>query len=67
MLELRLSDALWRAPFNTRRSATIEHVLAQANGGTDDLDNLRLCHKGCNRHLGTNPPEQKERMRPRRV
>jgi 5-methylcytosine-specific restriction endonuclease McrA len=74
-IRLRDGDDCWQcgkpmrfgAPFNTRRSATIEHVQAQANDGTDDLDNLRLCHKGCNRHLGTNTPEQKERMRLRRI
>ena len=51
------------APFNTRRSATVEHVLALSQGGTWALENLKLCHKGCNRHLGTNKPEQKQRMR----
>lgn len=54
-------------PFNTRKSATVEHLQAQANDGTDDLENLVLCHKGCNKHLGTNTPEQKERMRLRRA
>ena len=50
-------------PHNTRRSATLEHREARANGGNYDLENLVLCHKGCNKHLGTNTPEQKERMR----
>lgn len=51
------------APFNTRRSATIEHLQPKAEGGTCELDNLVLCHKGCNKHLGTNSPAQKQRMR----
>ncbi|HEU4499642.1 MAG TPA: HNH endonuclease signature motif containing protein, partial [Sphingomicrobium sp.] len=46
-------------PFNVGKAATIEHRLALAHGGTWDLDNLVLCHLGCNRHLGANPPEQK--------
>jgi 5-methylcytosine-specific restriction endonuclease McrA len=70
-LRARDGDNCWRcnrpmrfgAPFNRGKAATVEHVLARALGGTDDLGNLRLCHIGCNRHLGTAPPEQKERMR----
>ena len=48
---------------NLGRAATVEHVRALSKGGTWALDNLRLCHVGCNRHLGNNDPEQKERMR----
>ena len=50
-------------PPNCGKAATIEHVLALALGGTNRIDNLRLCHVGCNRHLADRPPEQKERMR----
>jgi 5-methylcytosine-specific restriction endonuclease McrA len=50
-------------PRNKRRSATIEHVRPLADGGTWAMNNLKLCHTGCNRHLGANSPEQKERMR----
>ena len=64
-------DDCWRCndpmrfgpPFNTRGSATVEHLCALSNGGTWAMDNLRLCHKECNEHLGTNPVEMKERMR----
>ena len=63
-------DACWRCghamnfnPLSVRRRATIEHLLARAHGGTSDWDNVRLCHVGCNRHLGTHPPEHKRRMR----
>ncbi len=70
-LRQRDGDHCWRcghpmrfgAPFNRGKAATIEHVRALSAGGTWELDNLRLCHVGCNRHLGTHPPEQKERMR----
>ena len=48
---------------NKGRAATIEHVLPLAKGGTSALDNLRLCHVGCNRHLADRDPGQKERMR----
>ena len=54
-------------PLNRGKAATIEHVLPLSDGGTWALENLRLCHKGCNQHLGTNTPEQKERMRLRRI
>jgi len=64
-------DNCWRCnqpvrfegPPNCGRAATIEHVLPRSQGGTNALDNLRLCHVGCNRHLGARSPEEKERMR----
>ena len=67
----RDGDTCWRchrpmrfgSPFNCGKSATIEHKLPKSLGGTGQLDNLVLCHVGCNRHLGANPAEQKERMR----
>ena len=48
---------------NVGKAATIVHLLALSRGGAWDLDNLRLCHVGCNRHLADHTPEQKERMR----
>jgi 5-methylcytosine-specific restriction endonuclease McrA len=48
---------------NAGRAATIEHHKPLSKGGTWALDNLRLCHVGCNRHLADHDPEQKERMR----
>lgn len=71
----RDGDLCWRCeqpmrfgpPHNRGKAATVEHVLPLALGGTWALDNLRLCHVGCNRHLGANPPEQKERMRLKKV
>ena len=48
---------------NAGRAATVEHVLPLSKGGAWALDNLRLCHVGCNRYLADNLPDQKERMR----
>lgn len=31
-----------------RQSATVDHILPVAHGGTDDLDNLQLAHFACN-------------------
>jgi len=64
-------DNCWRCgfpmrfegPANRGKAATIEHLQPLAKGGTWHLDNLRLCHVGCNRHLADRTPEQKERMR----
>ncbi|HEX8193787.1 MAG TPA: HNH endonuclease [Allosphingosinicella sp.] len=64
-------DLCWRCrrpmrfegPPNCGKAATIEHILPCAKGGTSAIDNLRLCHVGCNRHLGDRTPEEKERMR----
>lgn len=50
-------------PFNRGKAATLEHWNPRALGGTSAIENLRLCHVGCNRHLGANTPEQKDRMR----
>jgi nitrate/TMAO reductase-like tetraheme cytochrome c subunit len=66
-------DNCWRChapmnftePRNKRRSATIEHLTARAHGGNSAIDNIVLCHRGCNQHLGANTREQKERMRSR--
>jgi hypothetical protein len=50
-------------PMAIRRGATIEHLLAKKHGGTSKWENIRLCHRGCNWHLGVHPPDQKLRMR----
>ncbi|WP_367179785.1 HNH endonuclease [uncultured Paraglaciecola sp.] len=36
-------------PDNFMDMATIEHLEPISNGGTNDLSNLRLAHKRCNR------------------
>lgn len=48
---------------NCGGAATIEHLTPRSKGGTWALDNLRLCHVGCNRYLGDRTAAQKERMR----
>ena len=45
------------------RRVDAHHIVHWAHGGRTDLDNLVLCHVGCNRHLGANSRQQKERMR----
>ena len=50
-------------PLAVRRRATIEHLKARKHEGTSEWANIRLCHFGCNRHLGIHPPEHKLRMR----
>lgn len=45
---------------------TIEHLLARSLGGTYALDNLALCHPGCNRHLANRAVDDKWKMRRRR-
>jgi hypothetical protein len=70
-LRARDGDACWRCnqpmrfegPPNCGKAATIEHLTPLCDGGTSALDNLVLCHVGCNRHLGTFSRERKERMR----
>lgn len=67
----RDGDACWRCnkPMrfggipNCGKAATIEHLEPLSRGGTWALDNLALCHPGCNRHLADKPRAQKERMR----
>lgn len=34
---------------------TIEHVVPRSRGGTDDIENLRLACKRCNRARGNEP------------
>ena len=42
---------------------TIEHLVAKSNGGTDDPENLVLCHEACNKLLGNLPIEVKRDLR----
>ena len=45
------------------RQITIEHLVARSLGGGDELDNLALCHPGCNRHLANRPLDKKRKIR----
>jgi hypothetical protein len=56
----------FNAARTSKKAPTIEHLVAQANGGTSALDNLVLTPPGCNRHLGCRPVEDKHAMRERR-
>ena len=57
----------FEGPPNCGKAATIEHLMPRARGGGWEMDNLRLCHVGCNRHLGDRTPEEKERIRIKRM
>lgn len=45
------------------RKITLEHLTPRALGGTDDCDNLVLCHPACNRHLADRPVQKKHEIR----
>jgi hypothetical protein len=38
---------------------TLEHVVAQSRGGSDELDNLKLAHDRCNARMADLPPHAK--------
>lgn len=73
-LRSRDGDNCWRCyrpmqfdlPRGHDQAPTLEHILPKSKGGTGVLDNLCLCHGRCNRMMGDNTPEVKERMRLRR-
>ncbi|MBL0924942.1 MAG: HNH endonuclease [Sphingomonadaceae bacterium] len=70
-LRARDGDNCWRCGHamrfdglpNIGKYRTIEHLKPRSQQGGWALENLRLCHIGCNRHLGTHTPEHKEKMR----
>ncbi len=45
----------------THIDLTIDHILAVANGGTDDEDNLQVLCRPCNCRKGTKPNDECER------
>lgn len=51
------------APYNIGKAATIEHIQPLSKGGNWAIDNLALCHVGCNRHLADRSADEKQRMR----
>ncbi|HET9355172.1 MAG TPA: HNH endonuclease [Sphingomicrobium sp.] len=51
---------------NSKKAPTIEHLTPRSLGGASTLDNLALCHPGCNRQLADRPREHKERIRAKR-
>ncbi|QZD86835.1 HNH endonuclease [Qipengyuania psychrotolerans] len=50
-------------PKKHNKRISLEHLKARSEGGTDDLDNLVLCHQHCNGHLGVRPIADKLKMR----
>lgn len=42
----------------TQEDLTIDHIIPQALGGTDDIENLQPMHKKCNSNKGCKMPEQ---------
>lgn len=46
---------------------SIEHLQPKSKGGTNALDNLRLCHPGCNKQLADRTRTEKEALRQRRL
>lgn len=41
-----------------RHATTVDHLVPQSEGGSDDSDNLLLAHAGCNSSRGTRSPEE---------
>lgn len=41
-----------------RHATTVDHLVPQSEGGSDDPDNLLLAHAGCNSSRGTRPAEE---------
>lgn len=39
--------------FRTRDLAEVDHVVPRSHGGTDDLDNLQVLCRPCNRRKGS--------------
>lgn len=48
-------------------ATTADHVLALANGGTNDLENLKAAHKSCNERKGRTTDAHAHRPRRRRA
>jgi len=46
---------------------TIEHLEPKSLGGSNLIDNLALCHPGCNKQLANRSRAEKERLRERRM
>ncbi len=52
-----------KVPKRPGQRASIEHLVARAHGGRNELANLALCHDACNRHLGDRPINVKLKIR----
>lgn len=43
-------------------SPTVDHIIPCARGGSDNLDNLQLAHRKCNRNKSDSMPEDKPKV-----
>ena len=48
---------------NIGKAATVEHLQPLSKGGNSAMENLALCHVGCNRHMKDSDRAHKEKMR----
>jgi 5-methylcytosine-specific restriction endonuclease McrA len=53
----------FKAEPNSSQAWSVEHLLAQCFDGPDRMENLVLCHPGCNRSLANRPLVNKIEMR----
>lgn len=51
---------------NSAKAWTVEHLIPHVRQGSDALENLVLCHPGCNRILGVRSLTEKIKLRERR-
>jgi 5-methylcytosine-specific restriction endonuclease McrA len=51
---------------NSKKAPTYEHLIAKSRGGLSTVENLVLCHPGCNKQLSDRPLVDKIKMRERR-
>jgi hypothetical protein len=74
-LRARDGDGCWlcggkldfEAAPNSKKAPTLEHLQPSSKGGSNKLDNLVLCHPGCNKQLGDRPKADKLRIREKRL
>ena len=51
---------------NSAKAPSVEHLIPQSRDGPEILENLVLCHPGCNRILRDRPLQDKIKLRERR-
>ena len=53
----------FKAQANSDPAWSVEHLIPQCRDGSDDLENLVLCHPPCNRSLKNLPLVEKVKLR----
>lgn len=53
---------LCEEPFEKKQDITLDHWIPKAEGGGDEITNLRLAHEPCNSEKGRLLPEQWEAL-----